>query len=177
MAFYEAGTYVFKVTNQGFSESKDKKTPFFFLEGEPIAVVANDEQQPVDQSYQRTISLYITQKTHERVIEELRNLGWEGRKFGELDLSNPKAHSFLGQEIVVQCRLEPYDGGVSEKWELPYNAQGREPQKSDVKVASKLDAMFGKTLAKGAVAKQQASTAARREEVAAGNRNGDDVPF
>ena len=170
MAGYAAGRYRLKVTAQGFSESKEKKTPFFFLEGEPVAVKDGDDWYETEFKYPRTIALWLTDKTVANVTEKLQALGWPGGSWATLN-----TYSFVGQEIEVDCKMEPSragDGKLFEKWELPYGGD-REPTPSDPSIAKQLDAMFGKVPPKAAVRKPAAKTPV----ASAANGKDDDLPF
>lgn len=177
MASFEKGRYLFRVTNQGFSEAaNDKKTPYFFLQGEPQSRLTEEgHYEPCDQ-WARTIKLYITEKTTDTVLDQLAELGFVG-KWSQLDPSNPKAHSFVGSEIVAVCSHEAgNDGKFYDKFELPRKASPAELVKSDPNIGRKLDAMFGKQAAARAP-KPPATPQQPLQEQAAALVGQEDVPF
>ncbi len=142
MAHYEPGDYKARIVRQGFSESKHKSTPFFFIEILPFeSLGANELPSP---QYKRTLDWYCTEKTMQYVIEKLRFLGWNGTKLSELEPGAANHHSFVDQEIDVYCTItaEGY-----EDWQLSTGrgggSSGPEEQKG---VAAKLDKLFGKQL-------------------------------
>ena len=72
MANYEKGTYKFLVKHQGFTESKEKGTPGFFLEGEPVALLVGDEWENVEKRYGRTITQQEWEAAQRRQIDQAR---------------------------------------------------------------------------------------------------------
>lgn len=176
MAAYETGHYLFRVTNQGFGESSEKKTPFFFLEGMPVAQLEQGERLDIEgTSYPRTIKLYITEKTSEMVAEKLRLVGWPGGRWSSLNLDNKDAYSFADQEIEAVCSHEPglkNDGKMYDKWDLPMPAGSGGRLQSDPSIASRLDALYGRTAAPKKLAK-----ASNGAKAAVATNGGDDIPF
>lgn len=175
---YDAGEYLFKVTNQGFGQNKTGSS-FFFLEGEPVAVFQDGQEFSVT-PYQRTIKLTITDKTVQFVIDKLTAIGWPGGRWGTLDPNESGHHSFVGQELRVVCKLEPGVDDSSklyEKWDLPFGSA--EKTENDPSVSRKLDAMFGKSAAaaKKPAAKKPPADANRAMQEAAASGGDDDIPF
>ncbi len=58
MPHYEQGDYRAEITAQGFGESSEKKTPYFFLEVEPKESLG--AKQMPEQAFRREIKRYIT---------------------------------------------------------------------------------------------------------------------
>ena len=167
----QIGKYKFRVDAQGFGEA-ETGTAFFFLEGEPVAFLQDGQEYDCEHN-KRTIKVYISEKTIDRVRGDLEKLGFSG-KFAQLDPGSPNHHSFVGSEIVVDCKHEPGTGQNSgktyEKYELPYEGATIEHKSG---VASKLDTLFGKKM--GPASKP----APKRQAQPVGNGPGgkDDVPF
>lgn len=139
--FYNQASHLARVTNQGFDVSKERKTPFFFLEFLPIAEVAEGQQYAVEGKYSRLLKFYITRKTVARVRKQLGELGWTGENFRELEPSDAGHHSFVGTEFIVECTHS--DG--YEEWQLPYEPAPSQPKESNAAIGRKLDALFGKS--------------------------------
>lgn len=138
MSHYEAGEYRAKIVRQGFSESKNKSTPFFFIEIEPFeSLGANTLPEKI---YKRSIDWYCTAKTMDFTIEKLRSLGWNGTKLAELEPGHPNHHSFEGQVVNVYCKIE--DG--YDRFDVAREGTGGPELK--VGIASQLDKLFGKSL-------------------------------
>ncbi len=177
-AYYEQGKYRFSITNQGFGESGAKKTPYFFLQGEPVALQFDDgTEDPVLKSFQRTIKIYITENTIDRALEDLGKLGFEGKRLAQLDPSTNGFHNFAGAEIIAECSHQAGLGDKSdqlfEQWQLPFEGAGK-PQESDSSVAKKLDSLFGKKV----TARAKSVTKAPQPAVAgSASPEEDDIPF
>lgn len=175
-AYYEPGRYYVQVVNQGFGQSKEKKTTYFYLTIKPVErIVSPDDREICVQQFERTIFNYITEKTVDRLVEQLRELGWDGTNWGELDPSSPDAHSFVGQEILAQCDQEIYEGNYKEKWQLP--GRGGLDHEAEPDTTRKLNAMFGKALKGSRPSKPAPPT--KRETVPPEDRQGDEreIPF
>lgn len=166
--YYEQGDYKARVVNQGFGESKEKKTPLFFIEAEVFEAVGANRIP--DKIYPRRIEWYITDGTFKYVKEKLRGLGWTGTKLQELELDATKPHSFIGQEIVLTCT---HDGDY-DKFDIAYS--GSKPVESKPGIAKKLDALFGKQLLAdiGAGSKKAAP---KKETVPPAEEDSDEPPF
>lgn len=144
MAVYEQGSYRCVVAEQGFSESKEKKTPCFFLRVQPFAHCGHGGETEVPQQ-DRTINLYLTDGTIDFVIEDLRALGWNGTSFDELDPESSNCHSFVGNEVPAFCEHEQYNGKIQERWNLRVRG-ARQAEKLPPDKLRSLNAMFGKKL-------------------------------
>lgn len=173
MAHYEPGIYRARIVAQGFSESKQKSTPFFFLHIEVVSA-AGPNRMP-SKAYQRTIDWYCTENTIGFVLEKLRRLGWTGSKMAELAPGHPQHHSFVGDEIDVECKIEnEYDrfdivAGSSGSGAAPEAKQG---------IASKLDKLFGKAIAASATSKKPKSEPPAKEKQEAVEEEYEDaIPF
>lgn len=178
--FYNAATHLVRITNQGFSESKEKKTPFFFFEFTPIAEVRDGFNEQIDGKYSRNIKLYLTDKTVANVRKALADLGWEGESFRQIDPNVDGFHSFVGMETLAECS---HESTGYEKWELPYERAASAPKESDAAISRKIDALFGKS--KVPVGKSASKPAAKpsqtRETVPSGSGDvvdkNDEIPF
>ncbi len=164
---YEVGEYRCRVTRQGFSESKQKSTPFFFLEVEFLS--AKGPNQMPAKAYKRTLDWYITEGTFDFVMEKLRSLGWQGSKFSELDPASEGHHSFVGDEVNVYVK---HDGDY-DQFDLSFTPAGGVEEKAGL--SSKLDKLFGKALM--ASAKKTAPKPKKQEPPAGAAEADDEVPF
>jgi hypothetical protein len=171
--YYSEGKYLFKVVDQGFGESAKKQTPFFYLRGTPLARIIDGAEDPCERQYERDITLYLSEKAVDGTIDRLRGLGWQGSSFKELDVTG--SVTFVGQVITVFCKHEVNDAGTWEGWGLPFEATSEKPPKpkSDPRIASKLDAMFGKSLKSTAIATPKPAAIPKPAAV----RDDVDVPF
>ena len=184
--YYEPGKYRARIVTQGFGESQEKKTPFFYLAVVPLAQVVADSEYPCAAEYERQIVRYLTDKTIDWLLDDLVSLGWSGNSFAELNPDSTNYHSFRDQEVVALCEHEENNDKTYERWSLWREAKTVAPLPPTA--IQKLDSLFGRELK----ARQKAAPAPARpqttadavstavdktdlaEEVAAA---GDDIPF
>jgi hypothetical protein len=144
-AYYQPGDYLCKIVNQGFAESKDKKTPYLFLVVRPVAQYGmsdeGEQEYPVEMQYDRTVSLWLTDKTVERTAERLCEIGWAGADWN--DLAPGGVCDLTGTELRLTCVHELYNNEPREKWDFPFSGV---PVQHDPSVSKKLNALFGKAL-------------------------------
>lgn len=177
MAYYEQGIYQnVPITGQGFSESKDKKTPYFFLAIKPG-------------EHERQIQWYIPdgkEDAIDRLLSALETLGFDGGSFSELDPNSAKFWDFTQITITAECKHEAYNGKQVERWQLPFAGVAREIVPLDSKQVRKLDALFGAKLKTRFNGKRRAATVAPavakpqqsiEAELAENPPNDTDVPF
>lgn len=171
MANYAASVYQCRITGQGFGESKQKGTPFFYLDIQPEFELVNDKPHdlPEDCRWARRIERYITDKTFDYLVEDLKSIGWQGGPLS--DLGPEGSTSFVDQVIKCRCVLENATDGsdkVFERWMLYRPVGGgtqAPPEKTlDKTGLRKLDALFGDKLksAFGGKAKPAAKPAAKK---------------
>lgn len=175
---YEPGRYRVRISEQGFGESKEKKTPFFFLRIVPFACY--DPTTPAEpytvESHERVYERYITDNTVKYFIEDLQSLGYDRTKFSELDPVNDGHHSFVGKEIDAVCAHEERDGDKWERWSLAKAGGGKQIPRIDSKGVSKLDALYGQQL-KAAI-KTNGNGSSKPPKVSKAQQEvGDEVPF
>lgn len=161
--FYQQGVYVCEVLQQALSEST-KGTPVFLLKfqvlGAPVA--GSDNYEPVRQSYERTMYLYITEKTMEFFSEKMRTLGFGGDSLGQLDPESPNHVSFVGNQFDAYCKHEPgQKGGMREVWDVSRGSSALDVVPVAAKKLRQLDQLFGRAVGKqapGRTAKGAGST-------------------
>lgn len=143
MAQFNQGVYVCEITNQGFDESKEKKTPYFWLEVRPLGQV--NPEDPEGQlwgceDFLRSVSLWLTEKCVERSRDRLMGLGWDGNRWQDLEPGGPC--SFAGKELRLQCTHEQNGDKVYEKWDFPFDGPKEMTHKAGL--ARGIDALFGR---------------------------------
>lgn len=128
MSFYEEGTYTCEILGHTIGKSKVKGTP-----------QVEFQILPEGGEFNRKVVIYFTEKTAERSIGYLRDLGWYGDSFG--DLAN---HSFEGVNFDFKCiHRDGYD-----EFEFPRKGATVTLSASDGDAVRKLDNLFGDALAK-----------------------------
>lgn len=156
-AYYEPGDYLCKIVGQGLGESKEKKTPFVFLTVQPVAQYAmgeeGEQEYPVATQYDRTVQLWLTEKTVERSAERLCELGWAGSDWN--DLAPGGVCDLTGNEVRLSCSHESWNDQSREKWDFPFGGSAHH----DPSVGKKLNALFSKALKKPAKSQPARRTA------------------
>lgn len=179
MAYYEPGRYRCTIVNQGFGNSKQKGTPYFYLTVKPMErVISSESIEPCVESYERDIILYLTDKTISNVIPKLRALGWEGSDWSELDPMTGDYHSFAHQGVTASCEIEQVDDKMYEKWNLS-GGKGMDHTRED-NVVRTLNAMFGKALKGGNSSKPKVKPPTKREAIPVtddSEQEQDPIPF
>jgi hypothetical protein len=159
------GTYMVRVVGQEVRESKGGSL-YFSLKVEVL-----------DTGKNRFIPFYFSEKTAERSLSDLKELGFDKPGFQYLDPSIEGFHDFAGVEFEAYCKHEEYQGEAKEKWQKSFYKS--EPADKD-KLRS-LNSMFGSYLPKKKgppVAKAPTpKPTPKPEPVAVGADGDDDIPF
>ncbi len=175
MAHYSPGRYRCQITEQGFSESKEKKTPCFAIKIKPTALydATNGDLLQCD-GFERTVTLWLTENTVENAIRNVRSLGFTGSSFRELDPEVPGHTSLVGMEVDFVCDHEDYNGKAMERWEFP--PPEARPLERVSGLSKKLDALFGKSLKTAAPPKASAAKT-KQEGATVPAAAGDEISF
>jgi hypothetical protein len=120
---FDEGRYRVRILNQRFTESKMKKTLGFVLDFRVVCRL--DQPESAVKSYQRDVTLWITEKTVKRVLHQLRELGYQGTELTGVDPDNAEGfHSFRDLEIELMCSHEPNERGeLYEQWSFETSKQ------------------------------------------------------
>jgi len=182
-AYYsDGGRYKCTVNGQAMSESSEKGTPCFvlsFVVNTYIDANGNEEDLDSVEQKERSIYLYITDKTIDFLLDDLEHLGFTGRSFSQLDPEKKDHQSFIGDVIQCRCKHEEYEGEQKERWSLD---RGRVIAPLDGGKLQKLDTMFGQELANrfGAAApkkKAPKKKPAKQQVEETSPPADDDIPF
>jgi hypothetical protein len=138
MSTYEAGNHNCKVVGQGFSKTPKTGTEYFGI-----------EVMPEGGSFPRTVKLWCNSESNvERAIARLKDLGWDGSDWNEL---NPMVGSFtlVGVDLVLVCRHRTDDDGkVWEDFDFPFppgnSSTGGSGLADDEKLTAKLNRLTGR---------------------------------
>jgi hypothetical protein len=139
---YELGRYIVRITGQGFSESKEKGTPCFFLKHVPLGKI--DESDPEGALIQCAdvpgeVVMWMTDKTIDGVISQLKELGWDGRSFNDLDPATQGFHDLTGVETTLVYKVNKGAKDDFDSWEFPRPSFGNEQKPG---VSNKVDSIF-----------------------------------
>lgn len=142
--YYAEGRYRCEVTDQGIGAAKTGTIQIVFkfrvLEGtQPVCEVENQ--------YERTLYLAVTEKTLEYVVPKLRSMGYDRYGISFIDLNNPRHHDFRGKEFEAYCKHEnDLQGEPREKWDVASNG-GSKPldlKAPDSKALRNMDMLFAR---------------------------------
>lgn len=149
--FYEVGRYACKVTKQALGEAKTG-TPQFIMQFMVLGKVDPDDPSrfiPAPAQYERTFFRAITEGTIKYFLEDLKNLGFTGGSFKDLDPGSPNFQSLKGLGIDMWCNHEKgQDGNPREKWGVARQGGSMEVKPLEPKKLRDLDNLFGRELKK-----------------------------
>lgn len=114
------GTYLGRMIDCGQSESKEKKTPYFWIEFKIEYEAVNGAWEPIAPT-NRDLNFYLSEGAWDISIANLKSLGWNGNL--ELPQFNPE----VSTGINLECTHEDYKGKMQERWALPYAGRDRAP--------------------------------------------------
>lgn len=147
---YAEGRYVCEVTAQAMGETS-KGNPQFVLQVKVLGTPDPKDPEsyiPAAQQYTRTHYRAITEKTIEYFTADLKQLGFRGESFRQLDPNTPNFHDFRGQVIDMICTHEnDQNGQPRERWGIARSIAGELQVKAlEPKRLRELDNLFGKHL-------------------------------
>ena len=180
-AFYNPGIYWGVVTSQSLGKSKNKGTPEIQIRFSIQGIVdPADPEGPLIESgspQERTVYIYVTDKTAEYARKDLESLGYEGVGFSPVDSDHPNHVSLVGVEHAFRCELDTYEGNQKEQWRV--HRGGREVRPLEDKEKRSLDAMWGGPAEKKAPKKKTTRKPAEAPDANAAMQEAanDDVPF
>ncbi len=176
---FTAGYYVGFIQSWALGQSKEKGTPEFsivFIPEYKKGPGGTKEDCPQEK---RTIYRYITDKTIDYFVADLKALGYDRDQFDDLDPNSPNAFNFEGAEIEARCKFEDYKGESKEKWELALVKNVAKPMEEGG--VANLNALFGGAM-KSLVGNKKAMPAASsgygaKDGNTANTGTKDDIPF
>jgi len=168
----DQGMYDVTIKDQGFNEASTGTEQFWLQFDTENYIEGDGSVRPVVEICERTAYLPITAKTAAKVISQLREIGFDGDSFTDLEPGG--RCSLIGASTRMRCFHDEWKGNTREKWELPYSG-GSGPGQADG-IARKLDALFGADLKKTAT-KQPTQKPPEPVNTGTGEATADDVPF
>lgn len=180
MNHYKPGRYVFRITTQGWTETKDRKLPMLVFEGYPTHLITKNPEgeEQLEQVYEdpekplRTLRLCIDSKDENMmdfVMKKLRYAGFEGDSFNDLNLVNA--------DIRATCKEDEFNGKPTENWDFALPPlEEREVNTLDAAMNRKLDTLFGKRLKGGKPKQVEAISEPQSEEPPVSVPENDPVP-
>lgn len=116
----QPGTYLGRMTECGQSESKEKKTPYFWIEFRIEYEAINGQWEPIAPTT-RDINFYLSEKSWDISVANLKSIGWNG------NLDAPQFNADVSTGISLECTHETYKDKPQERWALPYTGRERAP--------------------------------------------------
>lgn len=170
-AYYAKGRYICEVTNQALGEA-GTGTPQIVIR---FRVLRFENGDDVNEQYERSAYLYLTEKTVDRTVAVLKSLGFSKDGFRYIDKSQPGYQDLSGQEFTGFCNHEANDkGDTKEKWGIAIDSDGTfEVKPLESKKLREIDMLFGKAL-KGNAPKGPVPVVTQAQ---AGEVDLGDVPF
>lgn len=179
-----AGVYVGTVRS-GVLVEDDNQKPFVAFVCDVLARVAGTREAPLEVPLTRTIRRYLTDAAAEYTMQDLRNLGWRGRDFGELTAGHPARHDFAGTACRLKLDYRPYKGQDAakagtdvENWEFRMGGPAIQAAPAAGATVARLNALFAVKLAVMPAASVQRAPQPQRPT--AGHDlpdDGDKIPF
>lgn len=160
-----AGTYRAKAIGSGIGVSNTKSTPYVRV---TLALLGSHEGEEIDWI------AYVTDKTQERVAEDLRTLGYKGNDPEELDnRSEQDVSQLLPNVVSIVVEEEEWKGEVRTRvrWINP-----EKKATSDTSLFSGMKAAFAQLDQKNGGGKKPAGGAIPRPAPPA-EASDDDIPF
>lgn len=177
---YTPGRYRGRVSKTALTQNENSKNYQVVLQFELVGRYDAQGQLETCDPSTRTVWRVLTDKTVERVAQELRALGFTGGSWVQID-EEQAGNDFVdlrNVECDLQMRIEAYQGVDRERWELSVlGGMGANVGKSiERKQAREVDAKFGKALK---ATPPPAKTAPRTAPTAATapSPSNDEIPF
>jgi hypothetical protein len=176
--FYEKGVYRGRITEQALGESSNGNAQIV-IRFEVTAKVERDNSMSQVEERQRTAFLTITEKTIDRIAQQLQALGYDRESFRFLDPRQPGYFDLTNTEADFVCNHEEYQGKNREKWQVrtPYESGPLEVKPIESKKLREIDNLFGKHLKAAAKQGSGAPKPTAQQSAAPAVITDDDVPF
>lgn len=125
----------------GFSPSKEKGTPGFWVEFQFTNIKSNDGNEWLTAKK----TWWITEKTTDFFLRDMETLGWKGKDLSELDSNEPNAVNLTGNQVLITVEMKEYNGkmypNVTYVNPLGYVPTNKKMDSKDIKsLAAKLKA-------------------------------------
>jgi hypothetical protein len=112
--YYDAGLYKCRIMDQGFGEASTGTAQFC------VRFLVLEQTEPSRDNigmFSRIAYFPITDKTADRVMDDLYTLGFKGDNFESIDPRIEGHHSFVGKEVELMCSFKDDNTGTPrERW-------------------------------------------------------------
>lgn len=172
--FYERGLYRGRIVDQGLTKASTG-TVQIALKIQVMECL--QPQHELEQQYERSIFMPITEKTMEYLVPKLEALGYTRDSIKYLNLNESNCHDLRGTEADFFCKHESgQDGQLREKWDVATGG-GSKPldlKPPDARELRNLDMLFGR--ARKAAAVPVSAPRQRTQTTAAATATAPDFP-
>lgn len=185
----EGRGYLLKILSWALGKSAQKGTPQFSIKVKVLGKIDPDNTDsffPDARQFERTINLYMTEKSSENTAKAIRKLGYDRTSYRYLDPDSVDAFDFAGIEFEGFCGHEAgQDGKLYEKWGVANENMSKplDVARLEDKERRSLDDLFGKYLKDSGGSKPQPAAVMAMAQPAYTAGNGiaeitdDDIPF
>ena len=133
------GRYSGTPTRWGTGKSKEKQTPYAWIEFNVTHVMNNDEWEPIT-PITRTVYFYLSEAAYGRSMEKLDGIGFSGSFGPDMDFS----HETKTDGVALDCDHDTYKGKDKEDWNIAYGGGDFSHEIPNSDVIDKLNAMYKK---------------------------------
>jgi hypothetical protein len=174
--YYERGSYRCEIIDQGLTKASTGTVQV------ALKIKVLEGVQPpvqVDQQYERSVFLPVTERTMEYLVPKLNALGYTRDSLRYLNLNEPNAHDMRGTEAEFFCKHEnDQNGQLRERWDVStMTSSALDLKPPDAKEVRALDALFGRARKNGAPARPRQSTDTPPDFPQPATISNEDVPF
>ena len=125
--YYDAGRYRCEVKQQAMCKA-GTGTPQFVVKIQPAAIYTDATNlSEINNGFERSIFMSITEKRMPYFAKELAALGFEGEDLRQLDPASPNFQDLRGFVLDCMCKHEnDQSGEPRERWSICWGADGGE---------------------------------------------------
>jgi hypothetical protein len=162
--YYEVGRYRCEVKQQAMCKA-GTGTPQFVVKIQPAAIYTDaTNMSEINNGFERSIFMSITEKRMPYFAKELNALGFEGEDLRQLDPASPNFQDLRGFVLDCMCKHEnDQSGEPRERWSICWGSDGGEIKGEHLAAGDyrALNALFGAaTKASGGAVKPAAKAKA-----------------
>lgn len=145
--YYDAGRYRCEVTQQAMTKARTG-TPQFVVKIQPVGLYTGPQDMAaIDNGFERTVYMAITEKSMPYVAKKLAALGFSGGSLRKLDPATEGFEDLRGTPVDCICKHEPdrETGEPRERWDIAWQneSSGIEGDPLAAGDYRALDALFG----------------------------------
>ena len=121
----KAGTYFGRIVDSGTATSKEKKTPYLWVEFAIDHVWEGDGWVPCEPGLKRDINFWLSDKAWDVSMGQLKRLNFNG------NIEKPAFN--MPDGVALECFHEIYNDRPQERWQLSYTKERVQLDRSDLR--------------------------------------------